>query len=160
MGEVTLLDPALSSRLDHLIARKKWSAALGLLDKVIGSDYGLLRQDSHTLNRRQAALRYKIDLLMEWGRHGEALAWLCLETDLNPGNVHAHALKEYLKRIYIIDDLATGGSERGASANHPPRKSRVDWDGVAGMRDLKLTLEADILMPLLEPDIYSESSRG
>ena len=40
----------------------------------------------------------RIDLLRERGRLAEALAWTCLECEINPKNVTAQALKEQLKR--------------------------------------------------------------
>ena len=82
-------------RLNLLIARGRRAPALKLLDKIIGSDYGLFREDAEILQDRQAALHFKIDLLLEWNRHSEALAWLCLETEINPDNVLAQAMNNH-----------------------------------------------------------------
>ncbi len=143
--------------LSLLIAHNKRAQALKFLDKLIGSDYGIFGADSQILNDRQAALQFKIDLLLEWNRYSEALAWLCLETEINPNNVYAQALKERLKRSLHIDDLHRRQFEPVRSG----RKCAADggafnWEGVAGMRELKLTLENDIIMPFLEPDIYNK----
>ena len=53
--------------------------------------------DSALLEDRRVAWLYRIALLREWGRNFEALAWTCLECELNPSNVAAFALKESLK---------------------------------------------------------------
>jgi transitional endoplasmic reticulum ATPase len=140
-------------RINLLIARGRRAPALKLLDKIIGSDYGLFREDAEILQDRQAALHFKIDLLLEWNRHSEALAWLCLETEINPDNVLAQAMKQRLKRMLHIDELDRG---RQPSRNLPDPNftNPVQWEDVAGMRELKLTLENDVIMPFLEPEVY------
>jgi transitional endoplasmic reticulum ATPase len=141
-------------RLNLLIARGRRAAALKLLDKIIGSDYGLFRADAEILQDRQAALHFKIDLLLEWDRYSEALAWLCLETEINPDNVLAQAMKQRLKRQLHIDDLDRGRQQASRLQEAPAFSNPIRWDDVAGMRELKLTLENDIIMPFLEPEIY------
>jgi len=141
-------------KLSLLIAHNRRGPALRLLDRIIGSDYGLFRQDPIILEERQAALHFKSDLLLEWNRPNEALAWLCLETEINPDNVLAQAMKEQLKKQLHIDDFhrdQPGSSRAGA---RPASKNPIQWEGVAGMRELKLVLETDIIMPFLEPAIY------
>lgn len=140
-------------RLNLLIARGRRAPALKLLDKIIGSDYGLFREDTEILQDRQAALHFKIDLLLEWNRHSEALAWLCLETEINPDNVLAQAMKQRLKRMLYIDDLDRRRQQTNSQAG-PVSINPVQWDDVAGMRELKLTLENDVIMPFLEPEVY------
>ena len=141
-------------KLSLLIAHNQRSLALRFLDRIIGSDYGLFRQDPSILEQRQAALHFKIDLLLEWKRTNEALAWLCLETDINPGNVLAQAMKEQLKKQLHLDDFHRGQLDSSHSGALPASKNPIQWEGVAGMRELKLVLEADVIMPFLEPDIY------
>lgn len=141
-------------KLSLLIARNQRSSALKFLDKIIGSDYGLFRQDPIFLEQRQAAVHFKIDLLLEWKRTSEALAWLCLETEINSGNVLAQAMKEQLKRQLHLDDFHRDQLGSSRLAVHPASKNPIQWEGVAGMRELKLVLETDVIMPFLEPDIY------
>jgi transitional endoplasmic reticulum ATPase len=106
------------------------------------------------LEQRQAALHFKIDLLLEWKRPNEALAWLSLETELNPDNVLAQAMKEQLKKQLHLDDFHRGQSVSNSSETRSATKNPIQWEGVAGMRELKLVLETDVIMPFLEPDIY------
>ena len=141
-------------KLSLLIAHNKRSSALKFLDRIIGSDYGLFRQDLTILKQRQATLHFKVDLLLEWKRTNEALAWLCLETEINPGNVLAQAMKEQLKRQLHLDDFHRSQLDSSYTGTHPATKNPIQWEGVAGMRELKLALEADVIMPFLEPDIY------
>jgi SpoVK/Ycf46/Vps4 family AAA+-type ATPase len=142
------------SRLSLLIAHNRRGPALKFLDKIIGSDYGLFRQDPHILAQRQAALHFKIDLLLEWNRTNEALAWLCLETEINPDNVLAQAMKEQLKKQLHIDDFHRDSLHPTQQGAYPASSNPIQWEGVAGMRELKLILESDVIMPFLEPDIY------
>lgn len=141
-------------RLNLLIARGRRASALKLLDKIIGSDYGLFREDAEILQDRQAALHFKIDLLLEWDRYSEALARLCLETEINPDNVLDQAMKQRLKRQLHIDDLDRGRQHSSWLQEGPAFSNPIRWDDVAGMRELKLTLENDIIMPFLEPEVY------
>lgn len=126
----------ISPSLSALIARKKRAAALRLLDRIIGSDYGLFRQDPVILKQRQAALHFKVDLLLEWNRPSEALAWLCLETEINPSNVLAQAMKEQLKRQLHLDDFQLGQIGYGRIGHYSASKNPIQWEGVAGMREL------------------------
>jgi SpoVK/Ycf46/Vps4 family AAA+-type ATPase len=148
--------PRIPAQVVGLVARNRRLQAMRVLDRIIGSDYGLFREDPQTLGRRQAALQFKIYLLIEWGRYGEALAWLCLETELNPANVHAHAVKAHLKRALHIDDFETARQRGSPAASRSVQHPGITWDGVAGMRELKLILETDIIMPFLEPDVYRQ----
>lgn len=144
----------ISPRISLLLARNRRSHVLRSLDKIILDDYGLFRRDQGVLHDRQAAIQFKIDLLLEWGRYSEALAWLCLETEVNPENVLAEAMKQRLKRRLRIDDLERGGSPSEPSPMLTRSAPIVDWTGIAGMRELKVTLERDIILPQFEPEIY------
>src|SRR5215475_10644567 len=96
----------ISPQLSLLLARNRRHQILKTLDKMIVADYGLFRKDERVLQARQSAIQFKIDLLLEWDRHSEALAWLCLETQINPTNVFAQAMKQRLWRQLHLDDLA------------------------------------------------------
>jgi len=74
------------------------------------------------------------------GRVSDALAWTCLECELNPLNVAALALKEALK-----SSLNLGRGHQDADVKKA--KGNLDyglWMGVAGMRDIKAVLDRDV----------------
>jgi transitional endoplasmic reticulum ATPase len=121
------------------------------LDKVIEDPVPLFQGSDWVMEERRLAWLYRIDLLRETGRLTEALAWACLEIEVDPGNVAAMALKERLKRE------AGFFKRRTADAGHPAeeKRPRTVWNGVAGMRDLKAMLERDVILPLQEPEIYT-----
>jgi hypothetical protein len=85
-------------KMTKYIASGQRASALRLLDRVIEYDMPLFKDDPNIQEDRHFAWLYKIDLLREWGRLTEALAWICLECEMNPKNVAALALKENLKR--------------------------------------------------------------
>jgi transitional endoplasmic reticulum ATPase len=121
-----------------------------MLDQIIEDPLPLFRGEAWVVEERRLAWLYRIDLLREWGRLTEALAWACLEVEMNPDNVAAVALKERLKR-------EAGLVRRDGGKDEPPggaRPARLDWGGVAGMRDLKAMLKRDVILPLQEPAIY------
>jgi transitional endoplasmic reticulum ATPase len=88
--------------------------------------------------------------LREWGHLSEALAWTCLECEMNPHNVAALALRERLKGALHLAERTgpAGGSSSRRSSTHGL------WSGVAGMRELKAILERDVILPLQEPELY------
>src|ERR1700722_1024488 len=136
-------------RIGALICRGQYRRALELLDRGIEDSLPLFEGQSWVLENRRLAWLYRIDLLREYGKHAEALAWACLEVELNPDNVAAIALKERLKRAAGFLKPRTAGSH---TAQEPPRTA---WGGVAGMRELKVMLERDVILPLQEPEIYA-----
>lgn len=89
---------ALPQNLQKLLLQGKKAEALRLLEKQIESDGGLFHFDSSFQESRRLGWLLRIDLLREWNRISEALAWTCLECEINPNNVTAQALKEQLKR--------------------------------------------------------------
>lgn len=143
----------LHERIGALVARGQLRRALDLLDSVIEEPLPLFQGEEWVLKERRLAWMYRIELLREWGRLTEALAWACLETEMVPDNVTAQALKEklkreagFLKRKEVGDGLATAGARKGTS---------TAWAGVAGMRELKAMLERDVILPLQEPAVYA-----
>ncbi len=137
-------------KAQQYIADGRKARALKLLEKVIEYDMPLFACDSAVLEDRRLAWLYRISLLREWGRIYEALAWACLECELNPENVAAIALKESLK-----ESLAFHGNDPQSGK---PEKNVIDgiWKGVAGMREVKTLLERDVILPLKKPLIYSQ----
>jgi len=138
---------ALPQNLQKLLLQGKKAEALRLLEKQIESDGGLFHFDSSFQESRRLGWLLRIDLLREWNRISEALAWTCLECEINPNNVTAQALKEQLKRQLKLVPAKTTNTK---SQMQPT----LNWDGVAGMRELKAIFERDIILPLREPAIY------
>jgi len=141
----------LHERIGLLMVRGQYRSALELLDRVIEDPLPLFQGEAWVTEERRLAWLYRIHLLREKGQMTQALAWACLEVDLNPENVAAVALKERLKREAGLLPL------RSSVPSAQPDRATAGkdlWKGVAGMRDLKAMLERDVILPLLEPEIY------
>jgi SpoVK/Ycf46/Vps4 family AAA+-type ATPase len=143
------LDPRLERVQRRIIAGQK-ARALVLLDRIIENDMPLFAADPRILQSRRLAWLFRIDLLREWGRLSEALAWTCLECELNPENVAAQALKERLKQAL---NLGLKREPVGSGRIRQPSMEGL-WNGVAGMREVKAILERDVILPLQEPELY------
>lgn len=141
----------LHERIGLLMVRGQYRSALELLDKVIEDPLPLFQGEAWVTEERRLAWLYRIDLLLERERLTEALAWACLEVEMNPDNVAAAALKERLKREA---GLRPNGTASPATRAEESPAGRALWKGVAGMRDLKAMLERDVILPLQEPEIY------
>ena len=137
-------------KMERYLALGQKARALLLLEKVIGSDMPLFWDDPAIQEDRRFAWLCRIDLLREWGRLSEALAWTCLECELNPGNIEAQALKERLKKTLHLRVKSTESPHKGF------HKEPVEgpWSDVAGMREVKAILERDVILPLQEPELY------
>ena len=140
----------LIDRVGEFVSREQHRKALDYLSKFIEDTVPLFGSEPWVLEERHLAWLYRIELLREWGKVTEALAWACLEVELNPKNVPAIAMKEKLKR------LAWPSSEKNTFpiASQTSSISPTLWTGVAGMRELKAMLERDVILPLQEPEIY------
>ena len=66
---------ALPQNLQKLLLQGKKAEALRLLEKQIESDGGLFHFDSNFQESRRLGWLLRIDLLREWNRISEALAW-------------------------------------------------------------------------------------
>jgi len=141
----------LHEEIGMLVSRGRERRALELLRRIIEESLPLFQSLPWELEERRLAWLYRIDLLRDLERMTEALAWACLEVEMNPGNVAAVALKERLKRA---SGLLPWNDEIGQRSVSDIRLSPGKWVGVAGMRDLKAMLERDVILPLLEPEIY------
>jgi len=141
--------PHWAPHLATLVAQGRVAAALRFLDRIIEDDLPLFHGIQEFQAERRHAWLCRIDLLRERGRFVEALAWTCLECELNPSNVAALALKEQLKRF-----LNLRGPDQAPTAPSSGKRASVSWDGVAGMRELKAILERDVVLPLQEPALY------
>jgi transitional endoplasmic reticulum ATPase len=119
------------------------------LEELILDDGGIFKDDPYFQEFRELSLLFRIDLLIEWGRYAEALAWLCLETELNPTNVEAIAMKEQLKK-----QLNFSKDDGRVSIKNTSQKPLFNWGSVAGMRKVKAIIERDVILPLKEREFY------
>lgn len=136
--------------VEQYIARGQKARALKIITTIIESDSPLFRGDAVVQKERHFALLYRIDLLREWGKLSEALAWTCLECELNPENVTAQALKERLKKALYIEFKSKPSTD---DRSHYKLAEGL-WAGVAGMREVKIILERDVILQLQEPELY------
>ncbi|MBW6480979.1 MAG: hypothetical protein K0B37_16230 [Bacteroidales bacterium] len=132
-----------------IASNRSQSYTLKKLEYLIQDNGGLFKDDPFYQEFRKLYLQYRITLLLHWGRYAEALAWICLETELNPANVDAVAMKEQLKK-----QLHFTKEENHVSVNNASQKPLFDWGNVAGMRRVKAIIERDVLLPLKEREIY------
>lgn len=135
-------------KVQLLVLRGQKQKALNYLEKIIGSFLPLFPDDQQVLKDRRIAWLARIDLLRQMGKASEALAWICLECELNPNNIEAQALKRRMLSALNLSE------SRSNSVVRPLSRGRFLWKGVAGMRLLKAQLERDVLLPLLERDLY------
>ncbi len=137
-------------RIIRLKAAGKYSQAIRELDDIIENSLPLFQGIDSTINEdRRLAWLYRIHLLRENGRYSEALAWVCLECEINPNNIEAQALKEQLKAfLHLIPPEKLAG-KRKTKIPH-----KIEWDGVGGMSEVKMALERDVILPLREPELY------
>jgi len=133
-------------KVQKLILRGQKQQSLNILEKVIGSFLPLFADDPVMRHERRLAWLLRINLLREWGRNAEALAWICLECELNPNNVDAQALK---KRMLQDLNLISRQTEEIIDPS-----LYFKWAGVAGMRLLKTQLEREVLYPIIEEELY------
>ncbi len=142
-------DPRWMERIQLYILRGHKQKALNYLEKIIGSFLPLFPDDKQVMKDRRIAWLTRIDLLRQMGKSPEALAWICLECELNPENIEAQALKRRMLNILNLTDAPTN------SLSQVKLQGKFAWKGVAGMRLLKAQLERDVLLPFLEKELYS-----
>jgi hypothetical protein len=61
---------------------------------VIEDPLPLFQGEDWVLKKRRLAWLYRTELLHEWGKLTEALAWACLEVEMDLQNVAALVVKE------------------------------------------------------------------
>ena len=133
----------------YLLLKHKPDTVLRKLEKIIQLDGGIYRETEKFKEFRKLSMHFRIDLLIQWRRFAEALAWLCLETELNPTNVDAIAMKEQLKKqLHFTEE------ENHVSIQNTSSRPLFNWGGVAGMRRVKAIIERDVLLPLKEKELY------
>lgn len=137
-------------RIIRLKTAGKYSQAIKELDVIIENSLPLFQGADSTINEdRRVAWLYRIHILRENGRYSEALAWVCLECEINPGNIEAQALKEQLKKFLHLTPPAQPIGKRKTRI-----PSKLKWEGVGGMSEVKMSLERDVILPLREPALY------
>ena len=148
-NKIDQLPPAyqrIPKELQRLIVRGKRFEVLNILSRYIDEGYGgLFINDPAEREYIRNLWLIRIHLLMEWEMYNEALAWTCLECELNPWNTSALAMKEDLKKrstLFIHKEEIP--------------KKRVMWENIAGMRELKAVLEEEVILPILQPSYYKE----
>lgn len=132
-----------------LILTKRPEFILKKLEKLIQEDGGIFKDDPFYKEFRSLSLQFRVSLLLEWKRYAEALAWLCLETEVNPTNLEARAMKEQLKK-----QLRFNTEENITTIKRKPKVSMFHWGPVTGMRRIKAIIERDLILPIKEPDLY------
>lgn len=136
----------LPKKLQALIYQKQKTPALKMINRMIDFGGGLFADDPKEREYRRKLWMIRIQLLREWHLYAEALAWICLECDVNPSNAAAMALKQQWKeQLNLIE---------GSIKKQVKRRKDI-WEGVAGMRDLKAVFEEDIILPLNHPETYA-----
>ena len=123
-------------RIQSLVFKRKKANALFHLNKYISDiDTGLYAE--YYSDYIRFLHLYRIRLLLDWGMHKDALAYVCLENELYPDNPNSFAYKEFLKsrlpQSHSSKDTVLTAQSRG-------------WDGVAGMEELKAIFERDVIL--------------
>src|SRR5512139_3571930 len=113
-------------KVQRYIAYGQKGRALQVLEKAIERDMPLFHQLPEVLENRRLAWLYRIDLLRDWGRLSEALAWTCLECELNPNNLAAQSLKEMLNEALHLQNKPSDETLEES----PNRVDQGIWNGV------------------------------
>lgn len=138
----------LPSKVHKYIYNQDIHMALGVLSEItaMNSQNGLFPESDEHYMRYVGYFR--IQLLLEWGYFREALAWASLETELYPDDPEGRFFKDIIKQI--IDVLPHGRTQKYQS-----ERSRK-WGAIIGRRELKASLERDLILPYQERDKYLE----
>jgi transitional endoplasmic reticulum ATPase len=133
-------------RIQSLVFKRRKPNALFHLNKYISDlDTGLYSE--YYSDYIRFLHLYRIRLLLDWGMHKDALAYVCLENELYPDNPNSFAYKEFLKarlpQSHSSKDTVLTAQSRG-------------WDGVAGMEELKAIFERDVILPFTQKALYEK----
>ena len=128
-------------RFQKLLAARKTTDALRLLNQVIESDLPLLDAELEIAWERRLAWLCRIDLLREVGRLTEALAWACLECDLHPDNVAAVAIRQLTRGQAVL---------AGGRSDAEPHRGDVPWLYAPDGAELSVKLTEVGLLPVRE----------
>ncbi len=140
-----------AERIGRLLApgmKSQKAAALEVLEQTCSRRLPLFGAERGEAIARQGAWLARIQLLLEWGRPMEALAWICLEGELGEraGEVPsaARAARDWL--------LATLAGDAPAAQTAAVAKA-VQWPGIAGRYEVKARLERDVVGPHRYPEL-------
>jgi SpoVK/Ycf46/Vps4 family AAA+-type ATPase len=133
---------SLPLKVERYLANNNRDKALYLLSKITALNSKDFAE--HDMDYLRYVGQFRISLLIDWLMYREALAWVCLESELYPGNAEAQILKESLK-THILN--IPNDQNDHIIVLEP-------WDGVAGMYELKAVIESDIIRPITESDLY------
>lgn len=132
----------LPKKIDQLLFKKDQKGVLFALSELAAINSPFLADIDRDYLRYVG--HFRVQMLIEWGMYREALAWVCLESELYPDNLENLVLKEQLKtKIYNIPKNPEG-----------IKKPDRPWKDVAGMFELKATIERDLILPLKEKALY------
>jgi transitional endoplasmic reticulum ATPase len=135
---------SLPLKVEKLLYKDDLSGVLYLLSRITAlNDKAFVEIDKEYL---RFVGQFRIELLIDRLMYREALAWVCLESELYPENFEAQILKENLKN-HILNIPRDKNEER---VNLKP------WQGVAGMYELKAIIERDIIRPLTDWELYEK----
>ncbi len=140
----------------NFVVKHSPGVVLQKLESLLQDDGGIFKDDPAFIEFRSLSLQFRITLLMEWERYAEALAWLCLQTELNPTNFEAQALKNQLKKELSFSK--EGNMVTISDSTVKGKVSFFNWGQVAGMRTIKARIERDILLPLKNREMYEKNN--
>ena len=139
------LSPWWRDKLSRLIVGGRKNAALDFLESAVQWTPPLFNGDPMVFEARRTAWLIRTQLLLEWNRPAEALAWACLECQLSPESPEAEALRDRLLHQLNLDaGTSESQTDKGAAG--------TQWPGVAGMHELKANLERDVISCLRHPE--------
>lgn len=147
---VNYIDPHWRKVFSKYLSKGQKQKALSILDKIILSSKTLFSDHPQFEHERKIALLLRIDLLRSWHRDLEALAWLTLECELHPENKNAHLLKDQLK--YELDLISYDDD----ISYNPTSYSDVLWPDFPGMRELKTSLQNEVINPVRNPVLFEK----
>lgn len=136
-----------AAQINSLIQQKKSAAALRALNHLLDTNID-----------RHYVLLYKVRLLQKLGRVKEAIAWVCLESELHPDEPKMLALKDELMEFYpysLFDSRQVTPDLLAAF-----RRTDSEWPDVAGMNEVKIQLHNDIILPIRHPERFKRFQIG
>jgi transitional endoplasmic reticulum ATPase len=143
-----MINYKIPAKIQSHIYKGRKGQALWLLSRLIHDiDSGIY--DEYYRDFVKFIHNYRIRLLVDWGMYQDALAYLSLENELYPDDPNPLAYKEFIKNHSL-----NSPKKDIASLEFQPTSS--NWTGVAGMRDVKTIFERDVILPLIEHDLYAK----
>lgn len=136
-----------AAHVNSLVQKKRTGTAPRVLNRLLDLNID-----------RPYVLLCKIRLLQKMGRLKEAIAWICLEAQLNPDDLKILALRDELMEFYPFSLFEPRPPSPDLLAAF--RKADTDWPDVAGMSEVKIQLHNDIILPLKHPERFRRFKVG